>query len=162
MAHFVPLPNVKAPELAKRFLKEIWRLHSVPEEIISDRDSRFTSNWWQNFCELINSKMALSTAFHPETDGQTERVNQILEQYLRIFATKSDWDELLPLAEFKYNNSKHSGSGQSPFYTNFGLDPRSIWPIKDQATRNPASELYAHYLENTHKQLRENLLKAQV
>jgi hypothetical protein len=78
-----------------------------------------------------------------------------------MFAQKKDWDELLPLAEFEYNNSKHSGTKYSPFYSNYGINPRSTWLISKKQSTNPASELYTHYLENTHKKLKENLLRAQ-
>jgi hypothetical protein len=79
MVYFIPLPNTKIPELAKKFLKEIWRLHGIPKDIISDRDSRFTGYWWQTFCNLIKIRTQLLTSFHPETDGQTEKMNPILE-----------------------------------------------------------------------------------
>ena len=83
MAHFIPLRTEEhIKELALTFLKEIWRLHGLPESIISDRDTRFTSKFWMRLMQLLQVKLNVSTAFHPETDGQTERVNQILEQYL--------------------------------------------------------------------------------
>jgi len=84
MAHFIPLKTEEhIKELALIFLKEIWRLHGLPETIISDRDTRFTSKFWMSLMQLLQVKLNVSTAFHPETDGQTERVNQTLEQYLR-------------------------------------------------------------------------------
>ena len=110
---------------------------------------------------LLDIKTNLSTAFQQETDGQTERVNQVLEQYLRIFATTKDWDEKLPLAEFEYNNAHHSATKFSPFFATYGFDPRSIWPNEDKQVRNPASEMYEHYLRETHAQLSRNLHQAQ-
>ena len=82
MAHFIPLwmeEHIK--ELALMFLKEIWRLHGLPEPIVSDRDTRFTSKVWTSLMQLLQAKLNLSTAFYPESDGQTERVTQTLEQY---------------------------------------------------------------------------------
>jgi hypothetical protein len=162
LAHFIPLPNTKALELAKQFLKEIWRLPGRSEDIISDRDSHFTGYWWQSFCELLKGKTQLSIAFHPEMDGQTERINQIVEQFLRMFATKNDWDEVLPLAEFEYNNSKHSRTKYSPFYATYGYNSKSIWPLIVKETRNPASQLYVYYLEEIHNKLQQNLMQAQI
>ena len=80
MAHFIPLPtSIDVQELAKKFTREIWKLHGLPEEIISDRDPKFTSYFWAALMEILGVGRKLSTAFHPETDGQTERVNQTLE-----------------------------------------------------------------------------------
>jgi len=87
MAHFIPLlQNGKtASDLARIFAKEIWRLHGLPSDIVSDRDSRFTSQVWQEFLKLSDIRPRMSTAFHPQTDGQTERVNQTIEAFLRSF-----------------------------------------------------------------------------
>jgi len=84
IAHFIPLRTEEhIKELALTFVKEIWHLHGLPESIVSDRDPRFTSKFWTSLIQLLQVKLNLSTAFHPESDGQTERVNQTLEQYLR-------------------------------------------------------------------------------
>jgi transposase InsO family protein len=160
MAHFIPIKNTRAEGLVPIFLKEIWRLHGIPEQIVSDRDTRFTGSYWQSFCELINTKTKLSTAFHPETDGQTERVNQILEQFLRLFVSNHpEWDELLPLAEFEYNNSRHSSTQMSPFFINYGFHPRDKWPV-ETPVRNPASQAYVHFLSGIHQQVTTNLEEA--
>src|SRR5690606_8150880 len=111
MARFIALPpKCKAPDLARLFAKEIFRFHGLPLDIVSDRDSRFTSNFWKELMELLEIKRNMSTAFHPQTDGQTERVNQTLEAYLRAFANyeQSNWSDLLHVAEFAYNNSESS------------------------------------------------------
>jgi len=94
MAHFIPLRTEEhIPEFALTFVKEIWRLHGLPESIVSDRDTRFTSKFWTSLMQLLQVKLNLSTAFHPESDGQTERVNQTLEQYLRSYCSyqQDDW-----------------------------------------------------------------------
>ena len=86
MAHFVPLhENATTSDVAKAFLKEVWKHHGLPEDIVSDRDSKWTGNFWKELCESLSIKRKLSTPFHPQTDGQTERVNQTLEKYLRMF-----------------------------------------------------------------------------
>jgi hypothetical protein len=93
----------------------------------------------------------MSTAFHPQTDGQTERVNQTLEHYLRAFCNyeQDDWAELLPLSEYAYNNSVTTATGQSPFYTNYGYNPRTNWPTEAEVV-NPTSDLYAHFIRGVH------------
>jgi len=84
MAHFTPLRTEEhIKELALTFVKEIWRLHGLPESIVSDQDTRFTSKFWRSLMQLLQAKRTLSMAFHPESDGQNKRVNQTLEQYLR-------------------------------------------------------------------------------
>eukprot|EP00775_Hariotina_reticulata_P004793 gene4792-biopygen6544 len=102
----------------------------TPAEVAYDtmehRDTRFTSQLWQHLQQQLGTTHKLSTAFHPQTDGQTERVNRVLEEYLRSFvnSTQSDWDDWLPLAEFAYNNSFHEAVGTTPFHLNYGKAPR--------------------------------------
>ena len=102
--------------------------HGLPSSIISDRGSKFTSHLWAGINKALGIRVALSTAFHPQTDGQTERVNQVLEQCLRVFVSyKQDkWSRLLPRAAFSYNNSIHSAMKMSPFYANYGYNPRWV------------------------------------
>ncbi|MBW0542885.1 hypothetical protein O181_082600, partial [Austropuccinia psidii MF-1] len=101
--------------------------NGLPSRIVSDRGPLFVSSFWTNLCQQLNISRDLSTAYHPETDGQTERVNQILEQYLRMYVSyhQDDWNTWLPLAEFSYNNSDHSSTKQSLFFTVYGRDPQS-------------------------------------
>ena len=88
MAHLIPLPTkVSAKDIAKIFLKEIWKIHRLPTDIVSDRDTKITSHFWQVLMDLLRIKTKLSTAFHTETDGKTERVNQSIEQYLRHYCS---------------------------------------------------------------------------
>ena len=108
MAHFIPLStDTPIKEIANIFLREIWRLHGLPNSVVSDRDSRFQSKFWLCVMELLDVDVRMSTVFHPQTDGQTERVNQILEQYLRSYCSyqQDDWTELLPLGEHAYNSA---------------------------------------------------------
>src|SRR4030095_14699902 len=103
-----------------------------------------------------------STAFHPQSDGQTERVNQVLEQYLRIYCNyqQDDWTTLLPLAEFTYNNAQHNSTKSSPFYANYGYHPRYHAGILRNRV-NPAAELYMDRIQATQKELQVNLQRAQ-
>jgi len=103
MTHFIPCSkSTSAPEFAQMFVSHIIRLHGLPDSIVSDRGSIFTSNFWSTLAAILKIDPCKSTAFHPQTDGQTERMNQTLEAYLRIFCNydQNDWFELLPLAEF--------------------------------------------------------------
>ena len=117
MAHFsATKTTADAPDIARLFLQDIYRLHGLPADIVSDRDKIFTSKFWRHLLTLLAVKPNMSTAFHPQTDGQTERVNQVLEQYLRVFCEyqQDNWQELLPRAEFAYNNASHSSTGDPP------------------------------------------------
>ena len=127
MAHLIPLPKkVSDKNMAKIFLPEIWKIYGLPTDIVSDQDTKIASHFWQVLMELLVIKTKLSTAFHPETDGQTERVNQTIEQYLRHYCSwKQDhWDELLPMAEFPHNSAQSETTGISPFEANYGMLPR--------------------------------------
>lgn len=161
MAHFIPLKKGEksADHLARIFLKEVWRFHGLPNNIVSDRDSRFSSTFWKALMRLLGIDQKMSTAYHPQTDGQTERVNQSLEAYLRFYTNyeQDDWSEMLPMAEFAYNNSATTATQMSPFYVNYGFHPRSNWPRPDENIRNPVSRIYAHWIKQIHDQCREQL-----
>uniref|UniRef100_A0A803JG23 Gypsy retrotransposon integrase-like protein 1 n=1 Tax=Xenopus tropicalis TaxID=8364 RepID=A0A803JG23_XENTR len=127
MAHFIPLPHLpSAKTLADLFIMHIFKFHGFPENIVSDRGVQFVSKFWRAFCTLVGTELSFSSAYHPQTNGQTERVNQSLEQYLRCYVSdnQSTWSELLPWAEFAYNNATHSSSGRSPFFVLYGLHPK--------------------------------------
>ena len=153
MAHFIPCnESMTSEDLAQLFLDKIFRLHGLPDSIISDRGSVFTSAFTQSLCRLLGIKHLKSTAYHPQTDGQTERVNQILEQYLRIYVNyqQDDWVNLLPLAEFAYNNAKHSSTDCSPFYANFGFHP-GCHPSDIISVTSPKAADRAAFLKSLHK-----------
>ncbi|KAF1315778.1 reverse transcriptase, partial [Globisporangium splendens] len=126
MVHLAPVSDkISAEKTAKVFVDVVFRLHGLPVEIVSDRDTRFTSKFWRALFGLLDTKLSMSTAAHPETDGQTERVNRVLEDVLRSYATSfKEWSDYLPLAEFALNNSTHVSTGHSPFYVNYGIHPR--------------------------------------
>ncbi|KAF1327429.1 reverse transcriptase, partial [Globisporangium splendens] len=126
MVHLAPVSDkISAEMTAKVFVDVVFRLHGLPVEIVSDRDTRFTSKFWRALFGLLDTRLSMSTAAHPETDGQTERVNRVLEDVLRSYATSfKEWSEFLPLAEFALNNSTHVSTGHSPFYVNYGIHPR--------------------------------------
>jgi len=164
MAHFLPLrkEGKTATDLARKFAQEIWRYHGLPTDIVSDRDSRFTSEVWQEFLKILGIRPRMSTAFHPQTDGQTERLNQTIAAYLRAFVAKeqNDWVSLLPMADFAYNNSVTVGNGMTPFYANYGFHPAAVNP-PTEVPLNPASTVYAHWMQTVHEESRQGLEAAQ-
>ncbi|KAL8443314.1 hypothetical protein Emag_005945 [Eimeria magna] len=126
MAHFIPLPvSSTAADIAALFTREIVRLHGVPSSIVTDRDARFISQFWQHFTTQFEIRRCLSTAFHPQTDGQTERTNQTLERLLRSFIQldQSQWENLLPALELAYNTTPSGSTGLSPFQLMIGENP---------------------------------------
>ncbi len=126
MVHYAATTtNINAASLAQLFYHEIVRHHGVPRELISDRDPRFTSSFWQTLWGMMGTKITMSTAYHPQTDGQTERANRTLEDMVRAYVNyqQDDWDNHLVSAEFAYNNSVQASTGFSPFYLNSGQHP---------------------------------------
>ncbi|XP_076891554.1 uncharacterized protein LOC143543001 [Bidens hawaiensis] len=122
-AHFLPIREAISSEtLASLFIKEIVTKHGVPLSIVSDRDTRFTSRFWKKFHEAMGTRLNISTAYHPQTDGQSERTIQTLEDMLRacVLDFGGSWDDHLHLAEFSYNNSYHSSIGMPPFEMLYG------------------------------------------
>src|SRR6185437_16439429 len=111
--------------VAQIFFQQIIRHHAVPNNIVSDRDPRFMSNFWQALWKELGSKLKMSTSYHPQTDGQTERANRTLEDMLRAYVDYhgDDWDEMLTAVEIAVNNSTQSSTGFTPFYMNTGQHP---------------------------------------
>jgi hypothetical protein len=103
----------------------VWKHHGLPKKIITNRGSQFTAKFTQTLHELLGIKTALSTTYHPETDGQTEHTNQELEQYLQLYTNfmQDDWSNWLSTAEFAYNNRQHSSTGNSPFFLEYSYHP---------------------------------------
>ena len=117
-AHFIPVRKTYSlTTLAGLYRDQIIRLHGVPREIVSDRDPRFTSTFWTSLQRELGTETKFSTAYHPQTDGQSERTIQILEDLLRfcVLDFGGSWDEHLPLVEFAYNNSYQASIGMAPF-----------------------------------------------
>ena len=128
MVHLVATTSeVTAEETAELFVRHVVRLHGTPDELISDRDRRFSSRFFKQLMQLLGVHQRMSTAFHPQTDGQTEVMNRTVEDYLRSFVgpVHDNWDDRLSLAEFAMNNSKSASTGASPFFLNYGEHPRS-------------------------------------
>ncbi|KAL0445246.1 UNVERIFIED_CONTAM: Transposon Ty3-G Gag-Pol polyprotein [Sesamum latifolium] len=134
-AHFLPIRQGDSlDKLAELYVAEIVRLHGVPVSIVSDRDPRFTSRFWGSLQRALGTKLHFSTAFHPQTDGQSERTIQTLEDMMRACTMefKGNWDDHLPLMEFAYNNSFHSSISMAPYEALYGRRCRSpvCWDIE--------------------------------
>jgi len=151
MAHFIPTTvQVTAEETAKLYLRHVFKHHGLPDNIVSDRGAQFTSQLTKSLLELCDIRGNKSTTYHPQSDGQTERVNQVLEQFLLIFCDyqQADWSQLLPHAEFAYNNAKHSSTQVSPFFANCGRHPRCT--IRLRASTNSTADSLVSRLEAIH------------
>ena len=126
MRHFIPVTGLDTDEVVESFLHHVYKLHGAPDSIVSDRGSAFVSGLWQRLSTRIKTTLHPSSAFHPETDGQTEIVNAGVNKFLRAFVsfTQDDWVDWLPLAEFAMNNQVNETTSISPFFANYGFNPR--------------------------------------
>jgi hypothetical protein len=164
MSHFIPCrEECTAEDIANLFLSNIFRLHGLPDEIITDRGPQFIAKFWSQLFYRLKVNCNRSSSRHPQSDGQTERVNQCLEQYLRCHVDflQDNWVDLLPLAEFAYNNSVHSAIKMSPFYANSGFHPQ-VYDIRPAAGNRPCptADERAEHLQNIRKYLEQSLQQA--
>ena len=144
MIHLAPTTkDCDAEGAAKLFINNVCKLHGCPREFISDRDTRFRSGFFETFTQTLKIKHGFSTAYHPQTDGQTERVNQVVEDYLRHFVDvqQSNWEDLLPMAEFAYNNSYHSATDTTPFFLNYGVEPLTPFSLLSEKGKRRQDKL---------------------
>ncbi|MBW0478010.1 hypothetical protein O181_017725 [Austropuccinia psidii MF-1] len=160
MEIFIPTySSITALDLAQIFISHVLSKNGLPISIVSDRGSLFVSSFWTQLCQQLKISRDLSTAFHPETDGQTGRVNQILEQYLWMYVSyhQDDWHTWLPLAKFSYNNAEHSSTKQSPFFTIYERNPSfgSIYISQDTPTGNLSTKF-----QSVQKAVKEELESA--
>ena len=153
MAHYIPThESVTSKGTARLYIDNIFRLHALPDSLVSDCSTQFTSSFLRSLWKLVGVTQNLSTSFHPQTDGQTERVNALLEQYLRGYINhhQDNWTEILIMAEFAYNNTVSATTGISPFFALYGQHTR--WTIQQNPTsktHTPAVlEKWANQLEN--------------
>ncbi|GMF46858.1 unnamed protein product [Phytophthora fragariaefolia] len=146
--HFVATrTDATAADTARLFCDFFQRLHGLPQTIVSDRDTKFTSNIWQRIMKLQGTRFRLRTAFRPSTDGQSEVTIKFVNAYLRhvISPHHDDWDSLLPLAEFAYNARVHSTTGISPFVADLEYQPRSVADcVVPSSRQSRASKFVTH------------------
>ena len=166
MVHYVPTTTtVTAPQLSTLFIREVVRLHGVPDSILSDRDPRFTAHFWRSFWKQLGSTLTMSTAYHPQTDGQTERANRTLEEMLRAYVNwrQSDWDVHLSTLEMAYNSSKQVSTGYSPHQLNFGQEMRMPidGAIPSSSSGNPEAHQRIERLRVDVASAKKNILVAQ-
>ena len=164
VAHFIPVKTTyTGATLAELYMSRIVCLHGVPKKIVSDRGTQFTSHFWQQLQEALGTHLNFSSAYHPQTDGQTERTNQILEDMLRACALqdKSGWDKRLPYAEFSYNNSYQASLKMSPFQALYGRSCRTPLHWDQPGERQVFGPDILLEAEENIKMVRENLKIAQ-
>ena len=165
MGIFVPTTmTVDAPGMADLFFREVFRHYGMPTSIITDRDPRFISNFWQGLMSQCQTKLHFSTAFHPQSDGQAERYNRTLEEMLRGFvnASQDNWDSYLVPLEFAYNSSINASTGYSPFYLMYGQHPTvPAALLHPRAGSSPAVDDFLQQMANTLEEAKRNLLAAQ-
>ena len=153
-----------AVDTARIVMDAVVRVHGVPRVIVSDRDTRFTSSFWKEICKSMGTSLAMSSGYHPQTDGQTERANRSIEEMLRAYVGRrqTDWDERLGMVEYAYNNSVHSSSGYTPFYLCYGRHPLSPVQLLSQVeSKNAAADAFLRQLEEDVTHAVEQLRRAQ-
>jgi len=163
MAHFIlTTEKTSAVGLARLFRDNVWKLHGLPESIISDRRAQFAAGMMRELNKRLGIRTKLSIAYHPQTDGQTKRINQELEQYLRMFVDhrQKQWPEWLGTAEFAYNNKKHTATQISPFEANYGLSSRMGFEGR-RGKRYEAAEEFAERMKQVQEEVKAVLGKAQ-
>jgi len=162
-AIFIPTHNtITSAELARLFITHVFSKHGVPSHVTSDRSSEFVSHFFHSLGTVLDMRLHFTSGYHPEANGQAERTNQILEQYLCIYCNyqQDNWSELLPLAEFAYNNAPSATTGVSPFFANKGYHPNlSVYPEQDIASSRACD--FVVDLDELQSILKEEIAKAQ-
>ena len=163
MAHFIATTEKTSAEgLAKLFRDQVWKLHGLSESIVLDRGMQFAAGMMKELNNLLGIQTKLSTAYHLQTDGQTERVNQELEQYLRVFIDhrQEQWPDWLGTAEFAYNNKVHAATKILPFKVNYGQDPRMGFEGRRKGKYKAAGK-FVEKMKKIQKEVKAVLGKAQ-
>lgn len=164
MAIFLPTHNsIDAEGTCDLLLRHVFCHFGFPADIVSDRGVTFTSKFTAALMKAFNIKQNMSTAFHPQTDGQTERVNSILEQYLRCYINyqQSDWCKHLSIAQFAYNSSTHSSTGMTPHFANYGYEPHFSLNLPHTTKGNSPALDRAKLLKELHEEVKYNIALAQ-
>ena len=163
-AHFLGMKHpFTAVDVAVLFIHKIVRLHGFPKTIVSDRDKVFTGLFWKELFRLAGTKLCFSTAYHPQSDGQTEVTNRGLETYLRCYASEKPrtWGQYLAWAEYSYNTSFHSAISMTPFKAVYGRDPPMLMGYESGSTSNADLEKRLKGRDEHLALIRQHLHKAQ-
>lgn len=158
--HLVPAKgNMTATDMAQLFLKHVIVNHGMPQKITSDRDKLFTSKFWTTLTNLMGIDHRLITAYHSQTNGQTERTNQTIEQYLRHYINyeQDDWIKFLPMAQFAFNDAEHSTTKVTPFYANYGYHPALHKEPRPHESTSEQAEETVKKLKNLYTQLSKDI-----
>jgi hypothetical protein len=164
MVHLAPTTKkCTARQAAVLFIQHWYQFHGIPERIISDRDAKFISRFWRTFTRKLGIDHRYSTSFHPQTDGQTERMNRVVEEVLRHFINKdnTDWEELLPMVAFAINNAKSAATGETPFFLQTGTHPRTMTTAFVPTETLPTLDKVFHDLRDTLEQVKKLYKAAQ-
>jgi len=163
ITHFVATTEGTSAEgLARLFRDNVWKLHGLPESVVSDRGPQFAAELTKELNRMLGIETKLSTAFHPQMDRKTERMNQELEQYLRLFVEhrQKDWPEWLASAEFAVNNKTHTATKVSPFMANYGRELRMGGDIRKKGKVESATE-FVERMKKVHEEAGVALKKTQ-
>jgi hypothetical protein len=162
-AIFIPTHDtITSMQLAQLFVLHVFSKHGVPSHVTSDRGMEFVSHFFRSLRKALDMKLHFTSGYHPEGDGQTERTNQTLEQYLRVYCNyqQDNWSELLALAEFAYNNALSATTGISLFFANKGYHPNiTVHPERDLSSARARE--FAVNLDDLHQELRLQIAEAQ-
>ncbi|KAH0607354.1 uncharacterized protein H6S33_002388 [Morchella sextelata] len=166
MRHLLPCnTTVNSEDVAQLYLRNIWKLHELPTHVTSDHGTQFTAKFWKALCKHLDIEARMSIAFQPEIDGQTERLNPVMEQYLRGYISyqQDDWVKWLPMAEFSTNNQVSASTKATPFFANYGFHPRFTITIKSLDRTPPSlnAKDFTSKMKELHEHLRSNICTAQ-
>src|SRR5258705_13345523 len=159
---FIPThDSIDSPELAQLFLTHVFSKHGMPSHVTSDQGSEFVSHFFRSLGKLLWMELHFTSGYHPEGDGQTECLNQVLEQYLRDYTNyqQDDWSSLLPLAEFTYNNAMNEMTRVSPFFANKGYHPSFAMEPNEQVS-SPEAQCFISDLDDLHTELQRSITRA--
>ena len=167
MVHVLPTQSkATASDIASLFFRQFVRCHGIPKNIVSDRDSKFISHFWQALSKLLNIKLKMSSTDHPQSDGQSERTNRTVIEMLRALVNErgSNWLQFLPLIEICINNSKQVSTGYSPYFINYGYHPNFNALFNNVSTTSnvPAAEEFFKRIRDATAQAKLNIEQAQV
>ncbi|CAA7263787.1 unnamed protein product [Cyclocybe aegerita] len=165
MVHLVPSRSTySAREVAELVFENVYKLHGLPSSIVSDRDPLFTSHFWRELHKLIGTKLRMSSAYHPETDGTTERANKTIGQMLRhcVGTTQKDWVQKLPAIEFAINAARSESTGYAPFFLNSGRMPRSLIWDSNKPSEYPGVRAFAKKMKTAIMRAHDSLIASRV